>query len=111
MLVLQRTIIYLIVSSLLSSNVLWAGGGQLDSMLDTLFSAQEHATWSVDNNVMNHVIDQHYDGHDCHMSAHLTALSSIPFSMAGFDNTQRLPFVTIYFFTRKLPPPNRPPRA
>jgi len=80
-------------------------------MLDNLFDTQEHVVWDVDSNVMHHLIDQHHDGHDCHMSAHLTALSPIPYSMTHLDNTQQLPFITVPFSTRKLPPPNRPPRA
>jgi len=80
-------------------------------MLDNLLNATEHVIVDVDNNVLHHLVDEHHGGHDCHMSAHLTALNTIPFSITDFSHTQQLSLRHIHYSTRKLPPPSKPPRA
>lgn len=87
--------------------MLWAGEGQLDNLIDS----STHLTVDIDDDVMHHVVDEHHDGHDCHMSAHLVGLSSQVLLLTSIDLTQVLPKYNIRFTSQLLPPPNKPPRA
>jgi len=87
--------------------MLWAGNGQLDNLIDSA----EHAALDIDSDVIHHTVDEHHDGHDCHMSAHLVGLSSQVFSLANIDAAQVFPNYITRFYTHQLPPPNKPPRA
>ena len=107
MLKLQRIIIFLFVTSLLISNLAWAGSGALDNLLDNA----DHVAMDVDNDVTHHIVDEHHDGHDCHMSAHLVGLNSPVLSLTNTESAQIYPFHNIHFTSYKLPPPNKPPRT
>jgi len=87
--------------------MLWAGEGQLDNLIDS----GEHTTMDIDGDVMHHTIDEHHDGHDCHMSAHLVGLNSHVLSITNIDSTQILPIYIARFFSHQLAPPNKPPRT
>lgn len=113
--ILNRIIIIIFVVSLLSSNLLWAGEGQLDNFIDS--STQLNLALNIDteidadNNVLHHVEDEHHDGHDCHMSAHLLGLNSCSLTISAVHLSQLIPTFDSRFSTRQSPPPNKPPRS
>lgn len=105
--ILNRIIIILFITILLSSNLLWAGDGQLDKLIDS----NTERLHDVDSDVLHHLDDEHHDGHDCHMSAHLLGLNSSTLVIAALVVAQSVPALDVQFSTRKSPPPNKPPRA
>ena len=112
-LILNRIIIYLFVICLFSSNIVWAGADLSDSKPDNRAHV-EHAVDLPDygdNNTMHHLVDEHHDGHDCHMAAHLIGLNSTTISFEDFSGIQAYSTQDVPFFTRHISPPNKPPLA
>ena len=85
--------------------MLWAGDGQLDNLIDSA----EHAVLDIDGDVMHHMVDEHHDGHGCHMSAHLIGLSSSELSLVHFNSRQIFSNYVVRFSTHQLSAPIKPP--
>ncbi len=107
--ILNRIIIVLFVTTFLSSNLLWAGEGQLDILVDTNIEVIGGHTDSH-NNMLHHVQDSHHDGHDCHMGAHLLGLNSSEMLIATAQLAEFTDSLDSQLSSRQLPPPNKPPR-
>lgn len=112
---MQRFTIILFVLSLLSSNAIWAGDGQLNDIIDNI----QHVAMDIDcdaapdvtPDTIHHVVDEHHDGHDCHMSAHLIGINSTSLSLADFSNAHAFSVFVVSFSSNAFPPPSKPPRA
>ena len=105
--IIKQIIIALFVTSLLGSNLLWAGEG----MFDNTHNNDTHAVSDFDNDVSHHVVDEHHDGHACHMSAHLVGLRTDLAMISGPAPTQFISSYNIHFCSLDFPPPNKPPKA
>ena len=108
---LNKIIIFLFVTCLLSSNLLWAAEREFNN----LNSSNEHVLLDIeldfDNDILHHTVDEHHDGHECHMSAHLVGLNSHIFTIGHIDSSQVYPNFILRFSTHQLSPPNKPPRV
>ena len=109
--ILQKTTIYLFIFSLLVSNLLWAGEGQLDNFFDSRTSQSLASQLDMDNDVLHHLEDEHHDGHDCHMSAHLVGLNSQILTITNIDSEELFSIYNIHFNSHQLAPPSKPPSA
>jgi len=87
--------------------MLWAGQGQLDNLIDS----GEQTVMDIGDDVLHHMIDEHHDGHDCHMSAHLIGINSPIASLISINSTQIFPTYNVRFATFQPAPPNKPPRV
>jgi len=121
---IKKIIIYLFIIGLFSSNITWAGNGIINDVLDNtqnlVFSTETHdaddhgpSTRAPDshNTVLHHLIDQHHDDHDCHMSSHLLGLNSTDICIAHFAITQTYSSPDFQFSSQSIAPPNKPPRV
>ena len=107
----KRLIILLFVTSLLSSNLLWAGEGQLNNLVETKTQTSLNLECEIDNDILHHIEEIHHTDHDCHMSAHLLGLNSSILIIAAIPAVQFKSDFKIQFTTRLSPPPNKPPRS
>lgn len=109
---LKYLTICLFISSLLFSNLSWAGEGLLDRLLGSSNNiAAVDLMPDQHNDVLHHLNDKHHSGHDCHMTAHLIGLNSKSININLVHVSQQYISFNIPITTLKIAPPSKPPRA
>jgi len=106
-LILKRSIIVFFIFSLLISNFGWAITGQIDP----ISPEDDHTLSHTDSDSMHHIVDNHHEGHECHLSAHLVGINSQALALLPVNAVQIYPSYLLHFTNRNLPPPNKPPRS